>query len=313
MVPLAFLGGATMKHLNIFLLGRFRTDHDCQELQVRKVQELLCFLLLHRDHPYSREFLADILWDGDGSAKARTYLRKTLWQLHSALSAVIKCETLEADNNWITLQKNESLWTDTTNFGSVFHEVESLAGATLSNSQLRATEEAINLYKGELLEGWYQDWCVCERERFEYIYLAMLDKLVDYYEAHCAYERGISYGLRILDHDRAHERTHRKLMKLHALAGDRTSALRQFENCRTILQAELSVEPSRPTIELYTLIRDDQKIPEVPTNTVPALPLQSSATLLLTQLEQVRHTLDSLHQQVETEIELLQTQIKSNH
>ena len=38
----------------------------------------------------------------------------------------------------------------------------------------------------------------------------------------------LAYGARILHCDRARERTHRRLMRLHFLAGDRTAALRQY-------------------------------------------------------------------------------------
>ena len=35
-----------------------------------------------------------------------------------------------------------------------------------------------SVYRGDLLEGCYQDWCLFERERLQNAYLAMLDKLM---------------------------------------------------------------------------------------------------------------------------------------
>jgi two-component SAPR family response regulator len=93
----------------------------------------------------------------------------------------------------------------------------------------------VALYHGDLLEDWFQDWCLYERERLQNIYLAALDKLMDYCEASRDYDAGLAYGTRILRHDLARERTHRRLMRLYYLAGDRTSALRQYDRCVQIL------------------------------------------------------------------------------
>src|SRR5438128_1039451 len=58
------------------------------------------------------------------------------------------------------------------------------------------------LYRGDLLEGWYSDWCLYERERLQHMYLAMLDKLMEYSESHQEYETGQTYGMRALRYDR---------------------------------------------------------------------------------------------------------------
>ena len=85
----------------------------------------------------------------------------------------------------------------------------------------------------------------------------MLDKLMNYAEKHREYESGFAYGSKILRLDRASERTHRHLMLLQYMAGDRTAALRQYERCVTALQEELDVKPQRRTTALYEQIRAD--------------------------------------------------------
>ncbi|NIN69138.1 MAG: hypothetical protein GTO63_31510, partial [Anaerolineae bacterium] len=82
--------------------------------------------------------------------------------------------------------------------------------------------------------------CLYERERLQNMYLAILDKLVSYSEVQGAYEAGLGYGSRILSYDGARERTHRRLMRLYYLAGDRTAALRQYDSCVEALRRELA-------------------------------------------------------------------------
>lgn len=90
------------------------------------------------------------------------------------------------------------------------------------------------------------------------MYLVMLDKLMEFCEAQQQYETGLAYGSRILRHDPARERTHRRLMRLHCMSGDRTSALRQYQHCVVALEEELGVRPARPTEALYEQIRADR-------------------------------------------------------
>jgi DNA-binding SARP family transcriptional activator len=122
---------------------------------------------------------------------------------------------------------------------------------------MSALETAVNLYRGHLLEGWYQDWCLYDRERLENMYLAILCKIVAYCEANREYEKGVSYATKILHVDRAHEVAHQQLMRLRHLQGDRAGALRQYDTCTTALKDELGVQPSEHTRALYQRIRQD--------------------------------------------------------
>jgi DNA-binding SARP family transcriptional activator len=90
------------------------------------------------------------------------------------------------------------------------------------------------------------------------MYLIILDKLMDHCEAHHRYAVGLAYGTRILLCERARERTHRRLMRLHYLSGDRTAALRQYERCIRVLNEDLEVGPARRTVALYDQIRTDR-------------------------------------------------------
>src|SRR5678816_4387683 len=146
-------------------------------------------------------------------------------------------------------------------------------------------KDAVTLYNDDLLPGYYQDWVLFERERLQNMYLLMLDKLIVYLQFHGDYEVAQGYGATILRYDPARERTHRQMMHLYSLAGDRTSALRQFERCALALKQELGVRPERKTVELYERIKSDQMSnsdsPETP-------PHNSNSSDILTRLKQLQ-------------------------
>jgi DNA-binding SARP family transcriptional activator len=255
-----------MSTLRIFLFGKFHVRCGEQTLtgfDARKVQELFCYLLLNRDRPHSRDKLADFLWSDVGT-QAKNYLRKTLWQLQSALNTLATPtppnpkNVLLIESEWIQFNHETNLWFDVLFFEQAFALVKDVPGKQLVASSAQVLKTAEALYRGELLEGWYVDWCLYERERLQHMYLAMLDKLMEYSESHQEYETGQTYGMRALRYDRARERTHRRMMCLQYLAGDRTAALHQYERCVTALQEELGVQPAQSTVALYEKIRADQ-------------------------------------------------------
>ena len=204
------------------------------------------------------------------------------------------------------------MWTDVGAFEQAYeclHKLEELDAV-----RAQTLQQAVSCYQGDLLEGWYQDWCLCERERLLNMYLIMLDRLIGYCEKHQEYDAGLDYGERILKYDPARERTHQQVMRLKCLAGDRTGAMRQYDRCVKALSRELGVPPSRRTRELFDRIRSalsplpalpDSIIPQ--NNSAPQLPLSE----LLNQLGGFQTTLGTLQQQVQQWIKLIE-QLDSN-
>ncbi|HBY99335.1 MAG TPA: hypothetical protein DEP84_36260 [Chloroflexi bacterium] len=309
-----------MSTIRVTLFGPFRVQSGEANLTGQfsyKAQELLCYLLLHRDHPHQRETLASILWgDENTTAQSRKTLRQTLWQLQTTLNSSIESGhglVLRVEGDLIELNLGEAVWLDTAVFEQAFAAVQGVPGPEMSASDAQALHRAVELYRADLLEGWYQDWCLYERERFQNMYLMLLDKLMGYCEARYNYEDGLIYGMRILRYDGARERTHRRLMRLYCLAGDRSAALRQFQRCAAALEDELGVTPSRRTMMLYEQIREDQLTPMLPASPAPTtIPGSAAASLseVLSSLRQIEAALTDLQRQVQRESEAVTAPLK---
>ena len=252
-----------MPRLHFRLFGKFTAHHDdglLQGLDAGKDQELLSYLLIHRDRSHSREALATLLWGETSTEKSKKYLRQSLWHLHAALNSDqdTGADVLLVDHDWLSLNPRSDLWTDVADFERAYAAAEGVPGKQLDSDKAQALKNAVVLYQDDLLPGAYQDWILFERERLQNMYLLMLDKLIVYLQYHGEYEVAQGYGATILKYDPARERTHRQMMHLYYLAGDRTSALRQFERCTSALEQELGVKPERSTLELYERIKSEQ-------------------------------------------------------
>jgi DNA-binding SARP family transcriptional activator len=186
-------------------------------------------------------------------------------------------------------------------------------GQKLSDTQMRIVHKAVELYEGDLLEGCYQDWCLHERERLQTIYLILLDKLMDFCQAHRRFEESWYYGNQILAYDQAREHTHRQLMQLFYEAGDRTGALRQYERCKAILEEELGVKPSKRTMALYQQICADMQYDSTTDLTdVRNAPRQSDPLLhsMLDRLKFLKTVISDLQAQVDKEIQTVEQALK---
>lgn len=302
-----------MPNLRFRLFGKFTAHHDAgllKGLEASKDQELLSYLLIHRDRPHSREALATLLWGDTSTEKSKKYLRQALWHLHAALNSDNGNGTgvLLVENDWLSLNPLSKLWTDVADFEHAFAGAEGIAGRQLEPNQAQALRKAVSLYSDDLLPGYYQDWILFERERLQNMYLLMLDKLIVYLQFQGEYEVAQGYAATILRYDPARERTHRQLMHLYSLAGDRTSALRQFERCALALKQELGVKPERKTVELYERIKSDQMgHNESPDN----LPQTASSSDILTRLKQLQTIVSGVQRRIHRDIKSIEA-LQSN-
>jgi DNA-binding SARP family transcriptional activator len=253
-----------MKRLRVCLFGEFRVflaKSPLEGFEVSKVQELFSYLLLRPEDPHHREALVDLFWRDTSAERGRRYLRKTLWQLQNALEPYCPADerkVLQIDSDWIQFNSEADCWVDVQEFSNVFLEVQNVPGKMLDLATVERVKAAVDLYHGGLLTGWYQEWCLFEREWLQRKYLMLLDKLADYCQANGEYELGLTYVSTLLRYDQTRERSHRRLMRLFYLSGDRSAALQQYHALETILKEELDVEPAKRTQQLYDQIRTEQ-------------------------------------------------------
>ncbi|MCB0062695.1 MAG: hypothetical protein KDE19_11290 [Caldilineaceae bacterium] len=293
-----------MTTLQISLFGTLKCFYDDRllELDARKAQELLCYLLLHPTQQHEREKLATLLWLDKSAPHSKKYLRQALWQLQTALDIGPTCPPLLlVDHQHIGIHPAADYWLDVAVFEQAFFAVEKQSGQQLEEKQVEMLQSVLPLYTADLLDGWYTDWSIYARERYQTMYLSLLDKLTEYLEVHHQYAAAIAYAESMLQYDRARERTHRQLMRLHYLTGHRTAALHQYDACVAALDEELSVPPAQSTVALYEEICADQfSLPGRKSDSTPTKgkdPTNLPRTTLH-ELQQIRSTLSALQNQV---------------
>lgn len=219
---------------SIYLFGSFESALDSKSVRfsTRKIESLLAFLVLHPE-PQPREKLAALLWGDVSDEQARVSLRYALGQLRKTLGG----DFLIADRETVQLNPRFPIWVDAREFQT--------AGRKLQ----------VQLYRGDLLADFYDEWILPERERYRQWYLDALLELTQQYRATSDYARAIETAQRLLESDPANERAHQHLMFCFVAQGNRQAALNQYEQCVRALREELAVDPAPETTALYEWIK----------------------------------------------------------
>src|SRR5688572_25415144 len=196
-----------MSTLRIFLFGNVRISHEGWSAEVKvthAVQGLLAYLLLHRHRCHPREVLTDLFWSNHSEERARSCLSTALWRLRRVLEPPnIPQGTYLATtpSGEVGFNRMSDYWLDVAVFEEPVEQVLKQSATALTAADVQKVEQALPLYTAELLEGFYDDWALRERERLRLSHLNSLARLMDYYRHHGAYEESLAYGQQILSHD----------------------------------------------------------------------------------------------------------------
>ncbi len=255
--------------LRVALLGGFALvagRYEVPDAAWNRPQALAIFqfLALHRGRSVAADELVDVFWPGARAVEdtplytTMSRIRRTLQQLPGFAHA----EVLAKTRSGYRLMPPAGMTVDAHEFErSVLAARQAQTGSHLEDAA-RHLGHALALYRGDLLDGApYSDWCGLEREalRRQFIDAALLLGRIHELrgrplEAADAYQRA-------LDREPDTEAAHRGLMRCYAAGGQRDSALRQYQICRTRLRADLDVDPDPDTEALYRAILAEAPLP----------------------------------------------------
>jgi DNA-binding SARP family transcriptional activator len=255
-----------MERLKIELLGGLRLHRGERPFtggfRTQKSKELFAFLVLGRERSYSRSSLATVFWRDHPEPEARRNLRHNLSDIRKLLlhNGVEPDSYFTVGSNEIGFNPSADFWLDVADFETHCDSAESDAHSPLSQEGKESLERALELYRGELLENVYEDWCQHEREALRDRFLNALARLMQYHQTRREWDAAIAHGKRLLRHDVLLEHIHRDLMHCYYRAGNRPLALKQFLECARCLSEELNVGPMEETTTLYQqILNEDSK------------------------------------------------------
>jgi DNA-binding SARP family transcriptional activator len=245
-----------LSKIRVRLLGGFEVwdgDRQVAGFESQKVRALLAYLACHRHRAFSRDHLAGLLWPERETDGARHALRQAVYNLRAKLPAGEAL--LLSSHQEIGLHPQADCWVDVEEFEEALRQ-----GADRSVDP-HLLSAAVQLYRGEFLASFFvkdspdfEDWMLGEQVRLRDAAVDMLRRLIESYRRRGEYRFGVHYARRLVTLEPLSEEAHRDLMRLCALAGQRSRALAHYEELLKVLRDELGVEPLAETRRLYESI-----------------------------------------------------------
>lgn len=264
--------------LHVSLLGAMEVRVAGEKLNIgyTKLRGLLAILAMSAGIPLQRDYLAELLWPEKSAAAGRQNLRRALYNLKSALGEAghLLCATPQA----VTLSA-QSLWLDVREFSIDEISAESCTLATLGSLPYIAhLKEAVSLYRGEFMAGLslpecpdFEEWFQLQRDSQHRRLLSLLEQLSNYYEQVADYNQALPFALRHAELEPLSENTQCQLMRLYALNGQDSVALRQYDATCSLLQNELGIAPGDETRQLARQIRNGNFSASTSSNAIDSL------------------------------------------
>ncbi|MCC6444354.1 MAG: AAA family ATPase [Armatimonadetes bacterium] len=216
--------------------------------QTQKTGLLLAYLACHFDQPYPREMLVELLWPDSGPEAGRQSLSQSLSSLRRQMEppGVLRGTVLVTDRFLVGLNP-AVIATDVADFEAA---LESAGREADPSRQTERWIRAVDLYRGNFLEGYYDDWVLSEQRRLSDLYFKTLTLLIERLREGRDMERALHYAYKGVGLDPLREDLHRAIMSFYAALGQPLLALRQFRSLRKLLKKKLDARPDRATILL---------------------------------------------------------------
>jgi DNA-binding SARP family transcriptional activator len=228
--------GESVATTSLVLIGGFEVRHGGEELVIPlSVQRLVAFVALH-ERPLPRVFVAGTLWLDLPEERASANLRCTLWRLRTSGLPLVQ-----------TRSKHLRLAPEVT--VDVREMVVRARELTKDEAWTNLAQIDTDLFQGELLPGWYEDWVELERERLRQLSTHAMERLCMRLTVAGQYSRAIEAGLLAVAAEPLRESSHRALIEAHLAEGNRSEAIRHYQLYRQLLDQHLGLPPS-PTMDL---------------------------------------------------------------
>jgi DNA-binding SARP family transcriptional activator len=242
--------------LRLFGVPEIRLDSRLLHFPTRKAQALLIYLVVEGGL-HSRASLTTLFWSESSTKLARASFRNTLARLQRTLDDPA---LLLVEGDLIGLRNDKTIQSDV-------YDVTKLT-AHSSNIHELTLQSVLNGMSGDFLEGFtlddsigFDDWVSLKREYYHHLIDQMLDGLSQrsFDGNRVAYHELLKITLAWIKHNPLSERAYHRLIELYLETGDRSSALRAYQNYYATLTTQLGLEPSTEIQALIGSLQSETK------------------------------------------------------
>ncbi len=215
---------------------------------------LLAYLVLNQHSPQPRPHLAELFWDEHvgqprrkrhrkdphkrSPGQIRSNFRTLLFRLKQVDCVMPHLHITPTHVQWRPAPhdagSDPKVWVDVHEFEHLIQ----LAKAEKNGQRIRLLEQAIALYRGELLYDYDKKWVTEKREALSVMHDQALTQVIVAYEIKQDYASAIGYALKRLQKDEQCEPAYVELVRLYKANNQRSNALAAYERYATLMRSQ---------------------------------------------------------------------------
>jgi ATP/maltotriose-dependent transcriptional regulator MalT/DNA-binding SARP family transcriptional activator len=219
----------------------------------RRARDILCFVASRRHHRASKDQIVDTFWGETDPTVIERNFHPTVSHIRKALNSnqTLKQNLLLYRDGDYLLNPEFAYRIDVEEFDRLVAEGESHRKERQFEQCIQCYQSAVDLYRGEFMQGSYDAWADEQRSFYRKQYLQLIESLASIAQQTGDWFKSINLAQKILQDDPFREDIHCLLMRAHAALGNKNAVKEQYESLKQLLQAELGEEPSAETIETF--------------------------------------------------------------
>jgi DNA-binding SARP family transcriptional activator len=219
----------------------------------KRARDILCFITSRRHRRASKDTIIDTFWGESDFDAVEKNFHPTVSHIRKALNSrqPLKQNFLLYRDGDYLLSQDFSYNIDTEEFDRLVAEAEAARRGGKHERQIELYEQACALYRGDFMQGTYDEWVEEQRAYYREQYLRMLEALAVAAQKLEDWPRTLQLAQEILRDDQFREDVQCMIMRAHAALGNRGAVKELYDNLRRLLRKELGVEPAAETQKLY--------------------------------------------------------------
>jgi len=239
---------------------------------IRKKRKLiLAYLMLFPNNPLTKDKIIDLFYPETPLESVDNIFHQTISNIRSALKpdAEIKPETESGktkssktrspketvpepsfiiyEDKMLKLNPDYIYWVDALEFNRLFN----LAGSLQAGDEKRIEycKKAIDLYKGEMLAGYYEPWCEDLRQEYSNKFISLCEELIAALKQKKSYEQIAIYSERLIQADKLNENGYLNVIEAYVKVNSINRAREKFSQMLRTYEDELGEKPPKEILD----------------------------------------------------------------
>ena len=215
----------------------------------RRSRDIFCFIATSKHRRVAKDVLIDTFWPDDDPAIIEKNFHPTISHIRKALNSrqPFKQNFIVFRDGAYQLNPELTFLIDAEEFDRYFADAE-VAKREKDNERLRESlESAHRCYRGEFMEGIYEDWADERRNFYSEQFGRVTSALAKLELTEKRLASAKKYAEETLSVDPYREDVHRLILKIYSAQGKPAAVKKHYEAMQRLLKNDLGVEPSVET------------------------------------------------------------------